>query len=87
MEQLVFLAPFIPFFAMIPPSLAAVWIASRWLKTRGTTEELRNELAALREELAALRQSQGDSQERLDFAERLIAQLRERRPEISRGET
>ena len=55
------------------PSLAAVWTASRWLKTRGTTAALRNELAALREELAALRQPQVDSQERLDFAERLIA--------------
>lgn len=79
------LAPFIPFLAMIPPSLAAMWIASRWLKSRGTTAEIRAELAALREEVAELRQAHVDSQERLDFAERLLSQIRESNREFPRA--
>ena len=85
MESLVFLAPFIPFLAMLPPSFAAVWIANRWLKTRGASAEVRAEIAALRDELAALRQVQADAQERLDFAERVLAQLREVRRELPKG--
>ena len=82
MENLVFLAPFIPFLAMLPPSVAAVWIANRWLKTRATSAQVQAELKALREELDALRQ---ESQERLDFAERMLAQLREARRELPKG--
>ena len=69
------LAPLIPFLAMIPPSLAAMWIASRWLKSKGSS----GEIAALREELAELRQAQIDMQERVDFAERMLNQVREGR--------
>ena len=75
MESLVFLSPFIPFLAMLPPSLAAVWIAHRWLNARGAGGEVR-------EELAALRQAQAELQERLDFAERMLSQLREDRREL-----
>ena len=87
MEGLVFLAPFIPFLAMLPPSLAAVWIANRWLKSRGASTELRAEVAALRDEVAALRQIQAEAQERLDFADRLLSQLREGRRELPKGGT
>ena len=73
MPLFVQLAPFIPFLAMIPPSLAAMWIASRWLKSKGTS----NEIAALREELAELRQAQIDMLERVDFSERMLKQVRE----------
>jgi predicted nucleic acid-binding Zn-ribbon protein len=72
---------------MIPPSLAAMWIASRWLQSRGATNELRSELAALREELAELRQAHVDSQERLDFAERLLSQIRESNRELPRAKS
>jgi hypothetical protein len=82
MENLVFLVPFL---AMLPPSLAAVWIANRWLRTRGTSAELQTELKALRDEVGALRQVQAESQERLDFAERMLAQLREGRRELPKG--
>jgi hypothetical protein len=75
---------FIPFLAMLPPSLAAVWIATRWLKARGAGTELRSEIAALREQVGTLRQAQAEVQERLDFAERMLAQVRER-PELPRG--
>jgi hypothetical protein len=85
MENLVFLAPFIPFLAMLPPSLAAMWIASRWLRSRGAGAEVQAELAALREEVGALRQGQVEAQERLDFAERMIGQLRDGRRELPGG--
>jgi hypothetical protein len=85
MENLIFLAPFIPFLAMLPPSLAAIWIANRWLKTRGTSAELQAELKALRDEVGVLRQVQVESQERLDFAERMLTQLREGRRELPKG--
>jgi hypothetical protein len=85
MEHLVFLSPFIPFLAMLPPSLAAVWIASRWLKTCGTSAAVRAELTALRDEIEALRHLQGEAQERLDFAERMLARLREGRRELPQG--
>jgi hypothetical protein len=82
MENLIFLAPFIPFLAMLPPSIAAVWIANRWLKTRGTSAQFQAELKSLREELDSLRQQHADSQERLDFAERMLTQLRDARREL-----
>ena len=85
MENLIFLAPFIPFLAMLPPSLAAVWIANRWLKTRGASADLLAELTALRDEVGTLRQGQVEAQERLDFAERMIAQLRDGRRELPKG--
>lgn len=81
------IAPFIPILVMIPPSLAAMWIASRWLKSRKTNAELHAELAALREELAELRQIQVDMQERVDFTERMLSQVRESRRELSKGST
>ena len=81
MPLFVQLAPFIPFLAMIPPSLAAMWIASRWLKSKGSN----GEIAALREELAELRQTQIDMQERVDFSERMLKQVREAQRELPRG--
>lgn len=77
MEALGFLIPFMPFLAMVPPSLAAMWIASRWLKNRGGMAELRAEISALREELTALGAAQSEIQERLDFTERMLSQVRD----------
>lgn len=82
MEKILFLTPLMPFFAMIPPSLAAAWIAGRWLKTRGTSAEIKAEITALREEVTQLRQLQQETQERLDFTERLLSQVREGRREL-----
>jgi uncharacterized protein YlxW (UPF0749 family) len=85
MPLFVQLAPFIPFLAMIPPSLAAMWIASRFFKTRGMNAELRAEMTELREEVAELRQVQSDMQERVDFSERMLSQLRESKRELPKG--
>lgn len=82
MPLFAYLAPFIPFFAMLPPAIAAMWIAHRWLKSREGGSQIRTELAALREELTALRETQQDMQERLDFSERMLSQLREGRREL-----
>ena len=85
MPFIVYLAPFIPFIAMLPPSIAAMWIAARWLKSRGGGAEVRAELDALRDEVAALRQAGAEMQERFDFAERMLSQLREGRRELPKG--
>ena len=85
MEALGWLVPFMPFLAMVPPSLAAMWIASRWLKNRGGGAELRADITALRDELTALRQAQAEIQERLDFTERMLSQVRDAHRELPRA--
>ena len=82
MPWFVYISPFIPFIAMLPPAVAAMWIANRWFRSREGGSQIRTELAALHEELTALRESQADMQERLDFSERLLSQLREGRREL-----
>lgn len=77
MPWIAYIGPFVPFIAMLPPAIAAMWIAQRWFKSREGGSELRNELATLREEFATLREVQADLVERLDFSERMLAQLRE----------
>ena len=79
MPWIAFIGPFVPFIAMLPPAIAVMWIANRWFKSREGGSQIRTELAALREELTALRESQADMQERLDFSERMLSQLREGR--------
>jgi hypothetical protein len=77
-----FLGPFIPFIAMLPPAIAAMWIANRWIKSREGGSQVRAELAAMREELASLKESHAELLERLDFSERMLSQLREGRREL-----
>jgi len=85
MPWMLWIAPFIPFIAMLPPAIAAMWIANRWFKSREGGSQTRTELAALREELTALRESQAEMQERLDFSERMLSQLREGRKELPKN--
>src|SRR6266487_1672115 len=80
-----YIAPFIPFLAMVPPSLAAMGIASQWFKSRSGSAELRVEIVTLRDEVAALRQAQAEAQERLDFNERMLSQLREARRDLPKA--
>ena len=77
MPWFAFLGPLVPFFALLPPSIAAIIIGTRWIKSREGSSEVRTELAALREEVTALRESQAELVERLDFSERMLSQLRE----------
>ena len=77
MPWFAFLGPLVPFFALLPPSIAAIIIGTRWIKSREGGSEMRNELATLREEVTALRETQAELVERLDFSERMLSQLRE----------
>lgn len=79
MPWIAFVGPFIPFIAMLPPALAAMWIANRWFKSREGGSHVRSELTALREEVTSLRETQAEMQERIDFSERMLSQLREGR--------
>jgi hypothetical protein len=85
MPWFVHIAPFIPVMAMIPPSLAAMWIASRWLTSRKTNMEIHEELAILREEVGELRQANADLLERLDLTDRMISQVRDVPRNLPRG--
>jgi hypothetical protein len=72
-----FLIPLMPLFGALPIAVAAVVIARMWSRRRDVpladieaqNHELRTELSAMREELR-------EAQERLDFAERVLAQQR-----------
>lgn len=77
MPWFAFLGPLVPFFALLPPSIAAIIIGTRWIKSREGGSDVHNELAALREEVTALRDAQAELVERLDFSERMLSQLRE----------
>ena len=74
-----YLVPLMPLFGTLPFAIAAVWIARLVLKSREGGKELRAELDAMREELGALRQSQSELQERIDFTERMLSQVRDAR--------
>jgi hypothetical protein len=77
MPWIAFIGPLVPFLALLPPSIAAIVIGTRWIKSREGGSALHNEVAELREEVTELRAAQADFVERLDFSERMISQLRE----------
>ena len=79
MPWIAFIGPLVPFIAMLPPAIAAVYIAHRFFKSREGGSQIHTELAALREEVTALRETQTEMHERLDFSERMLSQLREGR--------
>lgn len=85
MPWFAFLGPLVPFLALLPPSVAAIIIGTRWIKSREGGSEIRTELEALQEEVTALREGQTELQERLDFNERLLSQLKEGRRELPKS--
>jgi hypothetical protein len=76
-----FLIPLMPLLPAIPIAVAAIVIARMWFRRRDVplagleaqNHELRTELGAMRDELR-------EAQERLDFAERVLAQQRRTEP-------
>ena len=82
-----FLIPFMPLFGALPIAVAAVVIARIWRGHRGRpladleaqNEQLQAEVSTMREELR-------EAQERLDFAERVLAQQRRGEPLPPRSE-
>lgn len=77
-----YLKDFMPLIATIPLVVAAIWISHRWSGFRRGDAELRAEIAALRDEVASLRQEQAETQERLDYTERIMSGLRESHSEF-----
>lgn len=73
-----FLALLIPVLALAT-GLIAVLKMPRKTFTRSATPELENRVQALREELGALRRELSEANERLDFAERMLARAEEAR--------
>ena len=63
----------------------AVWAQRLWTTGAAGARELPAGMQALEAEVNALRQELGEAQERLDFAERLLAQQPERRREDDAG--
>jgi hypothetical protein len=80
-----YLKDFMPLIATIPLAVAAIWIANRWMRLRRGDDELHAEIVALRDEVDALRQEQAATQERVDFTERLLSQLREAQLELPKS--
>ena len=79
-----FLVPFMPLFATLPIAVAAVIVARLWFRHRDQQDPLARRVEDLETEVAALRHGQVELQERAEFSERLLGQLRER-PGIPRG--
>jgi hypothetical protein len=74
------LAPLIPIAAIIMFGLVQIskhWKAGVQPQNRAATRQLEERLDAVEEQLSALQGELSDTQERLDFAERVLAQTRE----------
>jgi hypothetical protein len=82
------LIPLMPFLGALPIAVAAVLIAKLWRRKRDVpVAELEAQNQEMREELATLRRELTETQERLDFAERVLTQQRrmERLPDAPEG--
>ena len=76
-----FLIPLMPLFAAVPIAVAAVVIARIWSRRRDAPlENLEVQNQELRSELGAMRDELRETQERLDFTERVLAQQRRAEP-------
>jgi hypothetical protein len=72
-----FLIPLMPFFAALPIAVAAVVIAKLW-RGKGDVRvpEIEVQNQEIRQELETLRRELTETQERLDFAERVLTEQR-----------
>ena len=71
-----YLVVLMPLFGALPVAAAAVWIVHGILRHRERMAFGNAELDRLREELEALRANHMELQERVDFTERALAQVR-----------
>ena len=72
-----FLVPLMPLFATLPLAVGAAWIVHRILRHRERTSASNAQIEELRQEVEALRAGHTELQERLDFTERVLAQVRD----------
>ncbi len=80
-----YLKDLMPLVATIPLAVVALWIGNRWLRLRHGGAEVQADIEALRDEVEALRRELAETQERLDFAERLLKGPREAHSELPRS--
>lgn len=71
-----YMIPLMPLFGALPVAAAAVWITHRVLRYRERRLGASEAIEQLRDELDQLRRAHGEMQERLDFTERVLAQMR-----------
>jgi hypothetical protein len=71
------LVPFMPLFATLPLAVSAAWIVHRIMVSRERHAAGSKRIDDLEEELHALRAAQLELQERVDFSERVLGQVRE----------
>jgi hypothetical protein len=65
-----------PLFGTLPFAVGAVWIVHRVLRYRERKAGTAEEIHELRQQLEAVQHAQMEVQERLDFTERVLAQIR-----------
>jgi hypothetical protein len=83
-----FLVPLMPLFGALPIAVAAVVIARMWHRRRDApVADHEAENHELRAELDAMRHELRETQERVDFAERVLAQQRRGEALPPAGET
>ena len=82
-----FLIPLMPLLPAIPIAIAAIVIARMWSRRRDVPlADLEAQNHELRAEVGAMRDELREAQERLDFAERVLAQQRRTEPLSPAGE-
>jgi len=72
-----YMVPLMPLFATLPFAVSAAWIAHRILRHRERMAGRQAQLEELRQEFEALRNANMELQERLDFTERMLGQVRD----------
>jgi hypothetical protein len=72
-----FLVPLMPLLGSLPIAVAAVLIARMVLRQREARGRAAEQLEQLAMEVETLRAGQSELQERVDFAERLLGQLKD----------
>lgn len=72
-----FLVPLMPLFGSLPIAVAAVLVARLWFRHRGSQGDLTEQIHELQAHVEALRLGQLELQERAEFAERLLSQVKE----------
>lgn len=72
-----YLVPLMPLFGSLPIAVAAVIIARLWFRHRISQSDLVEQVHQLHAEMESLRAGQLELQERAEFAERLLSQVKE----------
>lgn len=72
-----FLVPLMPLMGSLPIAVAAVLIARMWFRHRDLRGDLGQQVQELEARIEALRLGQVELQERAEFAERLLNQVKE----------